>query len=147
MIALLSLVKAIVSLCSIVFFFEKISFKNLAYRGIRDKASAKGILMQVFLSMLTNLWNCASKLGLARLNENGTLGLSSGFSLSTATFSLKSLILSPLIFVALVMVSSNLLPPKEMALTWALGLLRFDRGRLLVFERKRPLERFGSQAF
>ena len=55
MIALLSLVKAIVSLSSIVFFFEKISFKNLAYRGILDKASAKGILMQIFLSMLTNL--------------------------------------------------------------------------------------------
>jgi len=91
MIALLSLVKAIVSLCSIVFFFEKISFKNLAYRGIRDKASAKGILMQIFLSMLTNLWNCASKLGLARLNEKGTLGLSSGFSLSTAAFSLMEL--------------------------------------------------------
>ena len=69
MIALISLVKAIVSLCYIVFFFEKISFKNLAYRGIRDKASAKGILMQIFLSMLTNLLNCASKLGLARLNE------------------------------------------------------------------------------
>jgi len=34
MIALLSLVKAIVSLCSIFLFFEKISFKNLAYRGI-----------------------------------------------------------------------------------------------------------------
>ena len=32
MIALPSLVKAIVSLCSIVFFFEKISFKNLAYK-------------------------------------------------------------------------------------------------------------------
>ena len=133
MIAPLSLVKAILS-CSIVFFFEKISFKNLAYRGIRDKASTKGMLKQIFL-------------GLARLNEKGTLGLSSGFSLSTATFSLKSLILSPLMSLALVMVSSNLLPPKEMALTWALGLLRFDRGRLLVFERKRPLERFGSQAF
>ena len=70
MIAPLSLVKAILS-CSIVFFFEKISFKNLAYRGIRDKASAKGMLMQIFLSMLTNLLNCASKLGLARLNEKG----------------------------------------------------------------------------
>jgi len=57
MIAPLSLVKAILS-CSIVFFFEKISFKNLAYRGIRDKASAKGILMQIFLSILTNLLNC-----------------------------------------------------------------------------------------
>ena len=55
----------------------------------------RGILMKIFLSMLTNLWNCASKLGLARLNENGTLGLSSGFSLSTATFSLKSLIRPP----------------------------------------------------
>ena len=85
----------------------------MSYRGIRDKASAKGILMQIFLSMLTNLWNCASKLGLARLNENGTLGLASGFSLSTATFSLKSLILPPLMSLALVMVSSNLLPQKK----------------------------------
>ncbi|KEH38133.1 hypothetical protein MTR_2g461850 [Medicago truncatula] len=50
-IALLSLVKANVSLWSIAFFFEKISFKNLAYRGIRDKASAKGILMQILLTL------------------------------------------------------------------------------------------------
>ena len=52
---------------------------RMKYRGIRDKASAKGILMQIFLSILTNLLNCASKLGLARLTEKGTLGLSSGF--------------------------------------------------------------------
>ena len=122
MIALLSLVKVIVPLCSIVFFFEKISFKSLAYRGIRDKASAKRILMQIFLSMLTNLLNCASKLGLARLNENGILVLASGFSPYTVTFSLKSLTPTPLMSLALVMVSSNLLAPKEMALIWALGL-------------------------
>jgi len=30
--------------------------------------------MQIFLSILTNLLNCASKLGLARLNGKGTLG-------------------------------------------------------------------------
>jgi len=122
MIALLSLVKAIVSLCSIVFFFEKISFKNLAYRGIRDKASTKGILKKIFLSILTNLLNCASKLCLERLNEKGMLGLSSGFSPSIVAFSPKSLTLSPLMSLALVMVSSNLLPQKEIALTWALGL-------------------------
>ena len=95
---------------------------RMKYRGIRDKASAKGILMQIFLSILTNLLNCASKLGLARLNEKGTLGLSSGFSPSTVTLSLKSLTFPPLMSLVLVMVSSNLLPPKEMALTWALGL-------------------------
>ena len=122
MIALLSLVKAIVSLCSIVFFFEKISFKNLAYRGIQDKASAKGILMQIFLITLTNLLNCASKLGLARLNGKETLDLSSGFSPSIMAFSSRSLTLSPSMFLALATTSSSLLPPKEIALTWALGL-------------------------
>jgi len=78
--------------------------------------------MQIFLSILTNLLNCASKLGLARLNEKGTLGLSSGFSPSIVAFSLKSLTLSPVMFLALAKVSSYLLPPKEIALTWALGL-------------------------
>jgi len=54
MIALLSLVKAIVSLCYIAFFFEIFFLINLAYRGIQVKASAKGILMQIFLSILIN---------------------------------------------------------------------------------------------
>jgi len=76
MIALLSLLKAIVSFCSIVFFFEKVSFKNLAYRGIRDKASAKGMLMQIFLSMLTNLLNCASYMEPTSNEWNQALALS-----------------------------------------------------------------------
>jgi len=79
MIALLSLVKVIVSLCSIAFFFEKIFLINLAYRGIRVKASAKGILKQIFLSILINFLNCASKEGLARPNGKGILVLSRSF--------------------------------------------------------------------
>jgi len=78
--------------------------------------------MQIFLSILTNLLNCVSKLGLARLNGKGTFGLSSRFSPSIVAFSPKSLTFSPLMSLALAMVSSNLLPPKEIALTWALGL-------------------------
>ena len=69
--------------------------------------------MQIFLSILTNLLNCASKLGLVRLNEKGTLGLSSGFSPSIVAFLLKSLTLPPLMSLALAMVSSNLLPQKK----------------------------------
>jgi len=64
------------------FFFEKISFKILAYRGIKDKASAKGMLMHIFLSISTNLLNYYSKRGLTSLNEKWTLDLSSGSSLS-----------------------------------------------------------------
>ena len=85
--------------------------------------------MQIFLSMLINLLNCASKLGIASLNGKGSLVLSSGFSPSTATFSLKSLTLHPLMSLALVMVSSNLLTPKEIALTWALGLASVYPGK------------------
>jgi len=78
--------------------------------------------MKIFLSILTNLLNCASKLGLARLSGKGTLGLSSGFSPSIVAFSPKSLTLSPLMSLALAMVSSNLLHLKEIVLPWALGL-------------------------
>ena len=79
--------------------------------------------MQIFLSILTNLLNCASKLGLASLNEKGTLVLLSCFSLSIMAFSPRSLAHTPSMFSALAMVSYNcLLPPKEIVLTWALGL-------------------------
>ena len=85
--------------------------------------------MQIFLSMLTNLLNCASKLGLSNFNGKGTLVLSSGFSLSIMALSSRSLTLFPLMSLALAMVSSNLLTPKEIALTWALGLASVYPGK------------------
>jgi len=39
--------KAIISYSSIVLFLERISFKNLAYIGIGDKASMKDVHMQL----------------------------------------------------------------------------------------------------
>lgn len=58
-IALDSLVSAIIPWSLIFLLFARISFKNFAYEGIWAMASVKGMLIWSFFKILTNFLNCS----------------------------------------------------------------------------------------